>query len=327
LARVFYTEGNGQVIKSIDAGVNWSYSWSFIGDWRLGTPMAIDPADNKTFYVGSQRNVWKTNNGGLTFSNITAAAGPLDGSGNQFLTPEAIAVAPSNHNVVYFGRSGHTGSGPLQKRIFRSTDGGATWIDKTAGFPGVAYAWIQDIVIDPKNADRIWVSLSHFSNWRVGYSPDGGSTWVNVSAGLPNMPVVALAYQKCTDDVIYAATDVGVYRWDKAAMTWKCWSYGLPISNVTDLEINYTSGKIRASTYGRGVWESPLPPPTQWPCGPCNLATPSLSGPTDVCAASAVYTSDGKPGIRYTWKVVNGGPAAECSGFLILFTHGATAFA
>lgn len=130
---------------------------------------------------------------------------------------------------------------------------------------------ITDIEVDPVNPNRVWVALGGvewphtlFSPadrvYRVYYHANHGNTdissWIDVSKGLPTMPITKLLYIEGSDDVLFAATDVGVFRWNKAAQQWECFNTGLPRGLVTDIEMNYCSGKLRVSLYGRGIWET-----------------------------------------------------------------------
>ncbi|MBA3830176.1 MAG: T9SS type A sorting domain-containing protein [Taibaiella sp.] len=128
---------------------------------------------------------------------------------------------------------------------------------------------INDIEIDPRHTNRIWVSVGNI-DWgniytapssmvnRVLYSNDFGHTWQDVSTGLSPLSVNKIVYQKGSDDVLFAATDIGVYRWNKSTQAWECFNSGLPGCIVTDLDFNYCAGKLRIATFGRGIWETPL---------------------------------------------------------------------
>ena len=65
-------------------------------------------------------------------------------------------------------------------------------------------------------------------------------------------------YQDLTNDDLYIGTDVGVYHKDNTMTDWQAFMTGLPNVIIDELEIHYGSGKIRAATFGRGIWESPL---------------------------------------------------------------------
>lgn len=141
----------------------------------------------------------------------------------------------------------------------RTLINGNTILDKT---------WILDVVVDDKNPDRIWVCMGGTTNQfdisgrvyqRDIHTSGNGYEWKDISAGLPNFPVLSMVYWKGSDDVIFAGTDVGVYVYNKSLSTWERFMNNLPYVTVPELNINYCSGVLRAATFGRGVWETPLP--------------------------------------------------------------------
>ncbi|MBC7868406.1 MAG: hypothetical protein H7X88_12795, partial [Gloeobacteraceae cyanobacterium ES-bin-316] len=60
------------------------------------------------------------------------------------------------------------------------------------------------------------------------------------------------------NDALYIGTDIGVFYRDNTLGDWIPFSNGLPVVEVTDLEINESAGLLRAGTYGRGVWQTPV---------------------------------------------------------------------
>src|SRR4051812_44018198 len=98
--------------------------WRNIGPFRGGRVAAVsgDAGDPATFYFGSVGGgVWKTANAGATWSPIF--------DHQHIASIGAIAVAPSNPNVIYVG----TGEADIRSQIgfgdgvYKSTDGGRTW--------------------------------------------------------------------------------------------------------------------------------------------------------------------------------------------------------
>jgi hypothetical protein len=57
---------------------------------------------------------------------------------------------------------------------------------------------------------------------------------------------------------VYIGTDIGVFYRDDVLNAWVAFRNGLPTAPVTDLRINVSTGKLRAGTYGRGIWKSDL---------------------------------------------------------------------
>ena len=97
------------------------------------------------------------------------------------------------------------------------------------------------------------------ANNKVFYSSTGGSSWTNLSTGLLNIPANCLLYRPGSSDEIYVGTDLGVYYLTGNTGSWQLFGLGLPNVVVRDLE--YTGGveRMRAGTYGRGLWEVDLP--------------------------------------------------------------------
>jgi hypothetical protein len=60
---------------------------------------------------------------------------------------------------------------------------------------------------------------------------------------------------------LYVGTDLGVYYKEDYLSDWIPANNGLPNVIVDELEIQYGSGKLRAATFGRGIWETPLTDP------------------------------------------------------------------
>ncbi|MEA3018226.1 MAG: hypothetical protein QOI38_2948, partial [Sphingomonadales bacterium] len=72
-------------------------------------------------------------------------------------------------------------------RVFLSTDGGATWRDRTAGLPNLP---INTVEVDAADANRIWVA----ADIGVFQSRDAGLSWSVLGVGLPNVLVADLLF-------------------------------------------------------------------------------------------------------------------------------------
>ena len=173
----------------------------------------------------------------------------------------------------------------------KSTNGGATWIEITTGLPtGSA---IQSIRFSPTDPNKIYVCLASYSGNSLYCSVNGGTTWASISTGLPALPANCLAFQNNGD--IFCGTDLGVYTRSASATTWSPYTNGMPGVAITALNIFAPTAKLRASTYGRGLWESPLTdvnvPPSVVITSPTNNA--SFGAPAIISIAANAVDSDG----------------------------------
>ncbi len=225
----------GQISKTTDGGANWTTinptprPSSF---WMI--PLVMNPANSQELLAGYDQ-VYKTTNGGASWQ----IAGSLPA--NSYVSE--IYYAPSNAQIIYLSvyQSG-------SYRIYKSTDGGANWTQLPNG-------WGFDaMLVHPTNPQKLWGKII---SGNIMTSNDGGQTWIDYQT--TNLIVNKMAYQLGTNDGIYFATNLGVYYRDATMSAWQSFDDDLPNISVTDLEISYQgAGIIRASTYGRGLWESNL---------------------------------------------------------------------
>jgi photosystem II stability/assembly factor-like uncharacterized protein len=242
---------NGGHGRSTNGGTSFSNIVSGLtgtADWVA--PICQDPNVANTYYAGRQ-HVFKSTNQGSAWAQL----GTLPGSGNVLY----INPAPSNPNVIYAGRA---------TAIYKTTDGGSSWSNITGSLP--VSGRISDIDVDNTNANNVYVTLSGYvAGDKVFYSNNGGSTWTNYSTGLPNLPVNCIVYKKNSPGAVYIGMDYGVYYRESSMSSWIPYMTGLPNVWVNDMEIFYPTGKLRAATFGRGMWETnlysnPLAPPSAY---------------------------------------------------------------
>ena len=239
---------NGGFTRSINGGANWSAIVSGLsGTPAWVAPIVQDPISANTYYCGYQ-NVFKSTNQGNTWTIIS----------NFNTTLDEIKVSPLNPNIIFATST---------NAIWKTSNGGTTWSNITPTNI-IGNNQITDLTMDNLNPNNIYITLSGYSaGIKVLASYNGGSTWINYSQGLPNIPTNCIVYVKNSPQGLYLGTDVGVYYREANMSNWISYFTGLPNIIVQDLEIYYSTGKLRAATYARGVWETnlysnPTSPPT-----------------------------------------------------------------
>lgn len=237
---VYKSTQYGSWSKSTNGGGSFSAIPAAGGAWT--SPMVMHPTTNTTLFYGATNVIQKSTNSGTSWSNI---------SGN--LTPDdfiSLAVAKSNPNVIYAA---------TYYQIWKTTNGGTSWTDITGTLPA-SLVTMSYIAISATDPNKVWVTFSGYApGQRVYQSTDGGNTWNSVSTNLPDVPVNCIVYDNnSTTDMIYCGTDDGVFYMDNNSGGWISFNGGLPNVIVNELEIHYGANKLRAATYGRGMWETQL---------------------------------------------------------------------
>lgn len=143
-------------------------SWNQTSGWNPGvgrvTSIAIDKTNTNHMIVGGNTGgVWKTTDGGVTWTVLT------DNWSN--LNVYALAIDPTNSNTYFWGST----SG----NIFKSTDGGATW----NFFADTGSGWVNKILIDPTNNNKMYCSVEGGGIFK---STNGGVTWTIINASATN---------------------------------------------------------------------------------------------------------------------------------------------
>lgn len=261
----YYSEQNGGVMSNFSGGTPGNLAQGAFHQPLLATYTADYAASRNIF-----KAIFNSNN--TNFSWEPMSNNPAFVDDGKFIS--AIAAQPYDGDKIAVCKA--TNQWDYGAKIYLTTNGNSltpAWVQKSEA-PGDKV--FISMSMDPKptgsNKIRLWGGVSWYEhttngagNNRVYESVDDGATWTSVSTGLPDGPVNVLVY----DDrarILYAGTDAGVYflKVDATPREWHCFSKNLPNTVVTDLEINYCTGKIYAACLGRGGFSSDLQPNDSW---------------------------------------------------------------
>ena len=237
-----------QVNPAIVGGMKWRQ----IGPFRGGRVLAVAgvPGDPNTYYFGAVAGgIFKSTNGGLSWTPTF--------DHESISSIGAIAVADSDHNILYAG-SGEAclrGNISYGDGVYKSTDAGLTW--KNVGLKDTRH--IGAVIIDPRNPDIVLVAaLGHAwgpnSERGVFRTADGGKTWQKVLYKDDNTGAIDVVFDPRNSSVVYAALwqvrrqpwyfnsggpGSGLYKSVDGGLTWKQLAgHGLPEGNLGRIGIS-----------------------------------------------------------------------------------------
>ena len=177
--------------------------WRLVGPFRGGRVEAVTgiPGNPYVFYFGAVAGgVWKTTNGGASWTPI------FDKEPNPSIG--AIAIAPSDPNVIYVGTGEPCFRGDITygDGMYKSVDAGKTWTH--IGLDDSRH--IAKILIDPRNPDIVYVAaLGHAfgpnEERGVFRTTDGGKTWQKVLYKDDKTGAVDLEFAGGNSHILYAA--------------------------------------------------------------------------------------------------------------------------
>jgi CSLREA domain-containing protein len=241
-----------QLFKSTDGGGTWvptSLPPVSLGVVALALdPGAVgDPSTQRTVYAGTGSGVWKSTDGGSSFTHVgTVGAGLTD------QTIHSVTLAASSPNIVY--------AGTTLGGVFKSLDGGMSWASASAGLPtqpGGFYA-IRALAIHPTDPNTVCTATGGGGVYRT---TDGGFNWTEINNGIPGnetsntRQVTSLAIDSSTPANIYAGTEGGVFKSTDSGANWVAFNTGLGNQNVHALSIDpVKSAVLYTGTVGDGVF-------------------------------------------------------------------------
>ncbi len=202
------------VYKSSDGGATWERL--LYVDQKTGcADLTMDPSNPNVLYASMwefRRTGWSFESGGANSAlyKSTDAGKTWNKIHNGFpkgsLGRLAIAVAPSNTNVLYTVIEAEEDE---RKGLYRSNDAGASWEQLNNDF-GITVRpfYFSRIVVDPRNEDVVVKGGLSGS-----ISRDGGKTFKDL--GNMHSDIHDIVFSIKDSDIMYAGTDGGVYRsWD-----------------------------------------------------------------------------------------------------------------
>jgi hypothetical protein len=160
---------------------------------------------------------------------------------------ELVIIDPKNDDIIYVVNG---------NRLFKSTNKGLNFTSIYTTPSSTEN--ITSLSVNDSNGNILYMTTSGTAG-KAYKSVNGGSVFTDFSTGLPNIPKRVIKHQgRNSLNPLYLGTTLGVYYIDDSMTSWEPFNTNLPNVEVTDLEINLEDNIITASTFGRGIWQSPI---------------------------------------------------------------------
>jgi photosystem II stability/assembly factor-like uncharacterized protein len=197
--------------------------------------VAVDITDSNLVYLSNFAGIFKTANGGTSWTNLTAYFGAV---------PQIIPD-PTNHTTVYLAAG----------NIVKTTDAGSNWTildTKLACGDGV-----MALVMDPKNSNTLYAIVLTRVGSTVDYyvikTTDGGNTWSKLT-----WKAYALAIDPSNSNILYASTTSGLQTSTNGGSSWSPAGTGLPASETLGTVVvdPKTPSTLYLTTGGKAIYKS-----------------------------------------------------------------------
>lgn len=223
-----------------EASPNYADGWitsafdAWWGEEPLG--LAVAPNDAQVVYATDLGRTMKSSDGGVHWTPLytrSVGNGAYTTTGLDVLTSYGVYFDPFDKRRMFIG---YTDVG-----LFRSEDGGASWMPSHDGVPAKWRSNTYSVVLDPAVRGRMWATMDRTHDlpqsrmWRrksvtefsgsICESTDGGKHWRVLSTGLPDAAFTHLNLDpKSPADrrTLYAVSfGHGVYKSTDGGQTWQ----------------------------------------------------------------------------------------------------------
>jgi photosystem II stability/assembly factor-like uncharacterized protein len=235
-------------------------------------PILVSPHNPARLYFASQR-VWRSDDRGDTW---TAISDDLTRNQERITLPIMDKtwswdspwdfVAMSDYNTITSlsespGQEGLIYAGTDDGLIHVTENNGQTWRKIEVGsLPGVpSTAFVNDIKADLFDVNTVYIALDNHKygdfNPYLLKSNNRGRTWVSIRSNLPGRTIVwRIVQDHEKPDLIFTATEFGIWFSIDAGSNWVQFKGGLPVISFRDLAIQQRENDLVAASFGRGFY-------------------------------------------------------------------------
>lgn len=217
--------GNRWIYRSLDGGLSWKeLTVPTMPGWNSFYAVVPHPKSPGVVYVLGGDGVYRSSNNGDTFGSVSTGLPLRD-------LMRSLAVDPSDDQIVF---------ALSYNKVFKSTDGGISWIERNSGLPTVGPgAAIEYIAIDPRTPTTVYLNVLNVGKG-LYKSTDGGLSWRELTGapyGIFNFVIDSMGQVY----LLYGGTQ-GAYRSTDGGASFSKWNTGFS-HNLTSIAVHPTDVK------------------------------------------------------------------------------------
>ncbi len=241
---VFYAAlASGGVWKTNNNGQTFTSIFDNAGAISIGD-IAVDPTNTDVIWVGTGEannsrtvyygdGIYKSTDGGETWTNMGLKMSQHVGR---------IVIHPENTNTVWVAAEGPLYSNNEECGVFKTTDGGNSWIKVLSIKRGKKHIGVVDLVMEPGNPDvlyaaaydkerRPWTFNAGGPSSGIYKSIDGGENWAKLEGGLPVGVIGRIGIDVSVSDpnIVYANVENCNVEGMKTKDRWDLMESGQPL--------------------------------------------------------------------------------------------------
>ena len=309
--RIYKSTNSGSTFSVASTGIPESNNPS-TGVFTTRIVPGLADATGNTVYTFANQKVYKSTN----FAGSWSALG-ISGLPTAAFYIRGVAAAKSNASALGIIMNGG--------RVYLTANAGSTWTLSGAlpnNGSSLSYIWF-----DTNNYNTVYVAsvapdstMTHL--WK---SQNFGSTWAAIDGnGFPaGVPVNCVQNDPGDSNTLYAGTHLGLYKSTDGGTSWSRFGTGMPLCSVTDFYLSPDSSLLRASTFGRGLWELNAATGNVVTAA---IATPAgnltMASGTAVSFSGSATDSSSSATLSYAWNFGDSGTAAGASASHIFTNTG-----
>ena len=236
------------------------------------TPILVSAHDPARIYTASYR-VWRSDNRGDSWETVSGDLtrglerieqpimgrkqswdNPWDISAmSNYSTITSLGESPVQEGILYVG----TDDGLIQVTL----DGGNSWklieVGSISGIPATAF--VNDIRADLSDANTVYAVLDNhkYGDFKpyIIKSTDAGNSWKLISGTIDDRTLVwRLVQDHVRKDLLFAATEFGIWFTIDGGEKWVQMKGGLPTISFRDIQIQRRESDLVGASFGRGFF-------------------------------------------------------------------------